>query len=760
MRSTWLPRCLVAAALAGCIPAVAERVCAQSRELLLFEEVPSVLTAVQKDRVPASVTVINEDAIQCTPARSIYDLIAVYVPGAFTLTHHEGPHIAMRGISSDRNYKFILLLNGRRINQDAHSGGILGLENWDVNDIQRIEIVRGPGSVTYGPGAVEAVINIITKSVATAPGWRVGTQYVHPYDAKLFDVGYGRAGERLKLYLFGSIARTSGLSPDEFFVNSGNQAGYVGHGVLSGLRPGFYLNDARHRPQAKFDLQLDWKDEWQTFGHFSNSGTSANAFAPQTLLPDGRYRNIKENMDQGALFLVRNQHRFSPALQLKSTLSCSSLDHARYQFAVSGGGSLSPDSLKNVAHKFSETEVMATLVADYTVAETYQFAVGTEYSEKRFGPGWGDSADRLRMGDSSNIFGSAAGVAAAGTPRPYYVAKNGWKTHTASLLAEAHLAFDPRLDFIASGRLDRHQWITKPFLSPRVGLISDYGAWGMAKLIWQQSVRMNTEEQMFLSQLTNEGNALEKLDGWELIYNVEPVRSFTVNTSVYYNRLDIVGWSTQAVTADGFSFGRSTVLGKLRLWGLELEEKVVAGPLTVGANQSYCKQIDFHLAAGQTNTGISYSDYNFSVSGEKLTGTGNDLNNWYNWAAKVFTDWTIAPKHAVHLDARVFWGYQGAKDGLTMLENGARGTAHEAAVHGAVQAIRDAGGLSSDARMDASYRYAIRDNASVTVFGMNLVNFSDNKIHEYDSGALKAGPTKVAWIEEPLTVGAKISVTY
>src|SRR5215831_18332136 len=62
---------------------------------------------------PASVTTITEEDIRLTPARNIIDLLEVYVPGASFVIHSEGLHPGIRGIISDRNYKFLLLINGK-----------------------------------------------------------------------------------------------------------------------------------------------------------------------------------------------------------------------------------------------------------------------------------------------------------------------------------------------------------------------------------------------------------------------------------------------------------------------------------------------------------------------------------------------------------------------------------------------------------------------------------------------------------------------
>src|SRR4029077_16711162 len=65
---------------------------------------------------PASVTTITEEDIRLTPARNIMDLLEVYVPGSSFVIHSEGLHPGIRGIISDRNYKFLLLVDGKVMN--------------------------------------------------------------------------------------------------------------------------------------------------------------------------------------------------------------------------------------------------------------------------------------------------------------------------------------------------------------------------------------------------------------------------------------------------------------------------------------------------------------------------------------------------------------------------------------------------------------------------------------------------------------------
>jgi len=65
------------------------------------------------------------------------------------------------------------------------------MTNWDLNDIERVEIIRGPGSVTYGPGAIAGVINIITKTAPDVPRPELTVKYTHEYDSKMAAISYG-----------------------------------------------------------------------------------------------------------------------------------------------------------------------------------------------------------------------------------------------------------------------------------------------------------------------------------------------------------------------------------------------------------------------------------------------------------------------------------------------------------------------------------------------------------------------------------------
>ena len=164
--------------------------------------VPATLTEKNPLKTPASVTVITAEDIARTPARNLMDLIEIYVPGALYMNHSVGPVLGIRGVIADRPYKFLVNLNGININIKAHYGARLELLNWDLNDIQRIEIVRGPGAVTYGPGAIGGVINIFTKRGSQAEGLQMGGAFWDKYDSIGSYLSYGKKTEKTDLYTY------------------------------------------------------------------------------------------------------------------------------------------------------------------------------------------------------------------------------------------------------------------------------------------------------------------------------------------------------------------------------------------------------------------------------------------------------------------------------------------------------------------------------------------------------------------------------
>ena len=141
----------------------------------------ATLTPTATRKMPASVTTIDRQMIAESGARSLYDLLEIYVPDFHYLPHHwESSHMGMRSIIGDRDDKYLLVVNGRVLNEKTHYGALSERDMPLLGDIRKVDVVRGPGSVIYGPGAVSMVINIQTDTfedhgadqVVGKLGWR------------------------------------------------------------------------------------------------------------------------------------------------------------------------------------------------------------------------------------------------------------------------------------------------------------------------------------------------------------------------------------------------------------------------------------------------------------------------------------------------------------------------------------------------------------------------------------------------------------
>ncbi|RTL28209.1 MAG: TonB-dependent receptor [Burkholderiales bacterium] len=128
-------------------------------------------------RAPAVATVITAEDIAAMGATDL-DQVLETVPGIHVNRSVQGysPLYVVRGIYSDYNPQTLMLQNGVPMTTlfiGNRGNAWFGLP---VENIARIEIIRGPGSALYGADAYSGVINIITKTAADTPGTEVGVR--------------------------------------------------------------------------------------------------------------------------------------------------------------------------------------------------------------------------------------------------------------------------------------------------------------------------------------------------------------------------------------------------------------------------------------------------------------------------------------------------------------------------------------------------------------------------------------------------------
>ncbi|MBI9067100.1 MAG: TonB-dependent receptor [Salinivirgaceae bacterium] len=120
---------------------------------------------------PSIVTVITEEVIKNSGARNIYDVLQ-HVPGFEFSRPRQGYYsIGVRGVKDIlTNSRFLVLKDGVPYNGIMYGSGISSPHVFNIESIERIEVIRGPGSALYGRNAFIGVINIITKKAESGLG--------------------------------------------------------------------------------------------------------------------------------------------------------------------------------------------------------------------------------------------------------------------------------------------------------------------------------------------------------------------------------------------------------------------------------------------------------------------------------------------------------------------------------------------------------------------------------------------------------------
>lgn len=292
-------RCTLAAVLAGALtlPLDAQKappdLTNASLEELMNIEVYSVAKKPQRmGATAASVYVISADDIRRSGMRSVPELLRLAPGVQVAHTQSGGWAISIRGFADEFANKLLVLVDGRSVYDELYGGTFWHLQDMLVDDIERIEVIRGPGAAMWGINAVNGVINIVTKEARETEGHLVKFA----------------AGSETEV---NGAARSGG--------NLGSDAAYRVTAYYAGHGP-FASADAR-QPASRYgwdarrvDFRLDWSPTPQDAVQVTGSGglsRSGHRFVfptPGNLYPAPR--DQRDSSDSETL-QVRWEHRFS-----------------------------------------------------------------------------------------------------------------------------------------------------------------------------------------------------------------------------------------------------------------------------------------------------------------------------------------------------------------------------------------------------------------------------------------------------------------
>jgi len=145
-------------------------------EALLWDE-EKIFTATKFSlpmrRAPAIATIVTDDEIKNSGARDLFDVLNL-VPGLAVHMNWIGVKtVEVRGIDSHNTEKLLFMMNGHRLNAPFFGSATRIFDDLPIDNIRRIEVIRGPGSALYGANAFSGIVNILTKEAIDTNGLTV-----------------------------------------------------------------------------------------------------------------------------------------------------------------------------------------------------------------------------------------------------------------------------------------------------------------------------------------------------------------------------------------------------------------------------------------------------------------------------------------------------------------------------------------------------------------------------------------------------------
>lgn len=234
---------------------------------------------------PASITIITHDEIERSPARSVPDLLKAYAGIDVNRWTAGQSDVAVRGGVQTYNARLLVLVDGRQVYLDHY-----GMTNWNLlgvqlDDIQQIELVRGPATALFGFNAASGVVNIITTNAGSDPHLgataelgthsyaRIGGSFTIPVSPTIglkVTGGHQKEDERAIPGALYQPPRTLGIYADQVSATLAIQAGASTsielNGGLTGNRqleflPSQILTEQRFRNQTA-GLQVNHDTNW------------------------------------------------------------------------------------------------------------------------------------------------------------------------------------------------------------------------------------------------------------------------------------------------------------------------------------------------------------------------------------------------------------------------------------------------------------------------------------------------------------------
>jgi iron complex outermembrane receptor protein len=643
-------------------------------ELSQIEVTAGSLIPVENRYSPSQVLLINRRMIEYSGARNLNELLYAFIPGFQYLRHPALPdRVGMRGMISDTNDKMLLLVNGKNMNSQP----LMGIDSeYDLSmlgDIEKIEVVNGPGSATYGSGALNGVVSITTRNASTYKGLGVsvragsGEEF---YNTELQWGGNIPSGG--KLYLYCGFDKYSGARNSETPVYYGNTFQIRGSGTT--VIPGKpvelpFLNDHASDLNIRSKAFADYRiGNFNAWARYTEGGTSGLRTGRALLMTRGFIMSPENYKSPYRQFTVVLNQSFFPrtALKIDAQLSYDQM-YASWFLRI-------PSNYESDEKKYS-----AKITARWKPSEKHSFAAGAEYMH----------------GDYRGLYDAGFGAV-----------NFNWNTDYYALMAEYFWNFLPKWQTVLSARMDKRTE-SNYVLSPRAALIYEPGPASTLALSWSLSNRLGDE---FYNQYYRKIGVIntpgtEKIDTLELRYNRMLGSSWMFQALIHSTEQDIMAWDHTRMAEQ--------MQGRACYNGAELSIYCRNDRSDFVLSHAYNKLQSMRLNGEYVRTLISAQPY----------GYGNDFHMVPDNITKINFNYRFDKRLSSSFSLQKIWQYEGADPFSLYNRDVLRNPAYT--LTDASAGIR----FEGPTLVNAGLIYALEKNWKASLFAHNILGWFNRNLN-------------------------------
>lgn len=455
---------------------------ALEREKLMYWETEDIIISATKliqhlEEAPAIATVISEKEIRNMGARNLLDVLK-RVPGlAVSIVTGYGKFgVESRGIISPSSERVLLMIDGHRVNESIRGTGIWHFGDMTVENIKRVEVVRGPLFAIHGANAFAAMINVVTKDAKDIDGVdaRVGSG---SFDTRHYNILAGsKKSDKSKFEIAGMV---------DYFDTNGAKL-HIDRDAAGGSGDTVYQID-----KTDVSLKMAYGDFTFNSRYLERNGDGGYV-GPLNVLSDKSREEVRHFLGD-----LKYAHSLSKIIDLKFKAYFDQFEWFSFVEILPGGVSpLFPDGMIGTPEVKNRTTGLEVQV-DFSIGEKNTLTAGTLYEKiEQFDVKHSANFDPTT--DPPLHLGSLQDVTSWGN----------WNRDVNRYISAIYLQdiwkITPKVEATLGIRHDRYSDFGET-TNPRFGMVWRYSANTIAKFLYGEAFRAPS-----FVELYNENNPVQR----------------------------------------------------------------------------------------------------------------------------------------------------------------------------------------------------------------------------------------------------------